>query len=366
MSFISSLKPSNLSIGTKLGITSGLAIVLVGAIVSLQWLGGRDIRESTGVGRLQVGVFSDALSAQAALRGTQIGVRDIRLAASKEALQAAVSRTEELAKAAHGFVDPLAQKSLYAENKARFTKVGGLIDQYAIGAKEVAELQSGILDLNAKLATDGGAVAPQLKEMLERQRRIVTERTLPAAAQAEEALEGAIGVARQRTAHEEDNVEGIVATTQRNAMILGLLTVALLIGSAVFGAFNIARPLRALVVPLQRMAKGEAVELPGTERQDEIGETARAVNDIKVMLAEKAQREAEERSSRTSAPKPSARPSCRKWPTSSKVPSAASSTPRWPATSPSESTSAARPVWCSMSAPPSIRCATMSARRWPI
>ena len=149
------------------------------------------------------------------------------------------------------------------------------------------------MDLNAKLATDGASAAPQLSQLREQQKRIVTERTLPAAAQAEETLEAAIAVARKRTAQEEDNVEAIVSSTQRNAMILGLLTVALLIGSAVFGAFNIARPLRALVVPLLRMAKGEAVELPGTERQDEIGETARAVNDIKVMLAEKARREAE-------------------------------------------------------------------------
>jgi methyl-accepting chemotaxis protein len=289
MSLFSSLKPSNLRIGTKLAVTSGLAIVLVAAIVSLQWLSGRDIRESTGVSRLQVGVFSDALSAQAALRGMQIGVRDIRLAASKDALQTATNRMEELAKVAHGFVDPLAQKSLYPENKARFAKVGGLVDQYAAGAKEVAGLQASILDLRDKL----GTVAPQLSQLQEQQRRIVTERTLPTAAQAEEALEGAIAIARQRTAQEEDNVEAIVASTQRSAMILGLLTVALLIGSAVFGAFNIARPLRALVVPLQRMAKGEAVELPGTERQDEIGETARAVNDIKIMLAEKARREAE-------------------------------------------------------------------------
>jgi hypothetical protein len=110
MSLFSSLKPSNLRIGTKLAVTSGLAIVLVAAIVSLQWLSGRDIRESTGVSRLQVGVFSDALSAQAALRGMQIGVRDIRLAASKDALQTATNRMEELAKVAHGFVDPLAQK----------------------------------------------------------------------------------------------------------------------------------------------------------------------------------------------------------------------------------------------------------------
>ena len=293
MSLVSSLKPSNLRIGTKLAVTSGLAIVLVAAMVGMQWLSGRDIQSSTAVSRLQVGVFSDALLAQGALRGLQISVRDIRLAASKEALQTATNHMEELAKVAHGFVDPLAQKSLYPENRARFAKVGSLVDQYAAGAKEVAGLQANILDLNAKLATDAGAAAPQLRELQERQKRIVTERTLPAAAQAEEALDGAIAVARQRTAQEEDNVESIVASAQRNAMILGLLTVVLLIGSAIFGAFNIARPLRALVVPLQRMAKGEAVELPGTERQDEIGETARAVNDIKVMLAEKARREAE-------------------------------------------------------------------------
>jgi methyl-accepting chemotaxis protein len=293
MSLVSSLKPSNLRIGTKLAVTSGLAIVLVLAMVGMQWLSGRDIQSSTAVSRLQVGVFSDALLAQGALRGLQISVRDIRLAASKEALQTATNHMEELAKVAHGFVDPLAQKSLYPENRARFAKVGSLVDQYTAGAKEVAGLQANILDLNAKLATDAGAAAPQLRELQERQKRIVTERTLPAAAQAEEALDGAIAVARQRTAQEEDNVESIVASAQRNAMILGLLTVVLLIGSAIFGAFNIARPLRALVVPLQRMAKGEAVELPGTERQDEIGETARAVNDIKVMLAEKARREAE-------------------------------------------------------------------------
>ena len=86
MSLVSSLKPSNLRIGTKLAVTSGLAIVLVAAMVGMQWLSGRDIQSSTAVSRLQVGVFSDALLAQGALRGLQISVRDIRLAASKEAL----------------------------------------------------------------------------------------------------------------------------------------------------------------------------------------------------------------------------------------------------------------------------------------
>ena len=61
------------------------------------------------------------------------------------------------------------------------------------------------------------------------------------------------------------------------------------------GQFGVAKPMRALVALLQRMAQGEAVDITGTERKDEVGETARAVNDISVMLAEKAQREAEEK-----------------------------------------------------------------------
>ncbi|MDO8980829.1 MAG: HAMP domain-containing methyl-accepting chemotaxis protein [Afipia sp.] len=59
------------------------------------------------------------------------------------------------------------------------------------------------------------------------------------------------------------------------------------------GQFGIAKPMRVLVGLLQRMAKGDEIEITGTERKDEIGETARAVNEIKVMLTEKARQEAE-------------------------------------------------------------------------
>ncbi|BAM91034.1 methyl-accepting chemotaxis protein [Bradyrhizobium oligotrophicum S58] len=61
----------------------------------------------------------------------------------------------------------------------------------------------------------------------------------------------------------------------------------------VIGQYGIAKPMRALVAVLQRMAKGEDVAVSGEGRGDEIGETAEAVGGIKVMLAEKAQQEAE-------------------------------------------------------------------------
>ena len=73
-------------------------------------------------------------------------------------------------------------------------------------------------------------------------------------------------------------------------------TVGILLGMSggfMVGQFGIAKPMRGLVRLLQRLAKGEDIEITGTERKDEIGETARAVNDIKVMLAEKARQEAE-------------------------------------------------------------------------
>ncbi len=67
---------------------------------------------------------------------------------------------------------------------------------------------------------------------------------------------------------------------------LGII-VALSLGFMI-GQFGIAKPMGNLVSLLQRMAKGEDVEITGTERRDEVGRTARAVAEIKVMLAEKA------------------------------------------------------------------------------
>jgi methyl-accepting chemotaxis protein len=70
------------------------------------------------------------------------------------------------------------------------------------------------------------------------------------------------------------------------------ITFGLLVGFLI-AQFGIVAPMRALVSLLQRMAKGDIVEITDTERQDEIGETARAVIAIKTMVAETARREAE-------------------------------------------------------------------------
>lgn len=70
------------------------------------------------------------------------------------------------------------------------------------------------------------------------------------------------------------------------------ITIGLSVGFMI-GQFGIAKPMGVLVGLLQRMAKGEEIEITGAERKDEIGETARAVNEIKAMITEKARHDAE-------------------------------------------------------------------------
>src|SRR5207302_4560949 len=89
---------------------------------------------------------------------------------------------------------------------------------------------------------------------------------------------------------EYESTSRLMVTVSAIGIVFGL-AMGFLIGQV-----GIAKPMRALVGLLQRMAKGEDIEIAGAERKDEVGETARAVNDIKVMLAEKARQEAEAKS----------------------------------------------------------------------
>jgi methyl-accepting chemotaxis protein len=99
----------------------------------------------------------------------------------------------------------------------------------------------------------------------------------------------------------EKRVESVVQVaneehTRISTMMITIAAIGIVLGLALgfmIGQFGIAKPMHALVGLLQRMAKGETIEITGTERKDEVGETARAVNEIKVMLAEKARQEAE-------------------------------------------------------------------------
>jgi methyl-accepting chemotaxis protein len=95
-----------------------------------------------------------------------------------------------------------------------------------------------------------------------------------------------------------DGDASAVTARANTARLFEIVALSVLLGVAIFAFFigrGITKPLAVLVGLLQRLAKGDEVEITGTERKDEIGATARAVNGIKEMIAEKARREAEEK-----------------------------------------------------------------------
>ena len=167
-----------------------------------------------------------------------------------------------------------------AEAKAMLPGVKEAISAYENDMAETLRLADGVKDI-------------QLSEQTERLR----DAAMKSRAAAENVRAKVGAVADRLNARVENFAK---AATEEYESVSRLLMIVAGIGIALgitagflIGQFGIAQPMRALVGLLQQMAKGETVQMIGADRKDEIGETARAVDEIKVMLAEKARQEAE-------------------------------------------------------------------------
>ena len=73
----------NLRIGTKLAITSALAILMVAGMLYMQVTGGAHVRATTAAAGGQQLIATSAAEAKSSVRGMQIGLRDVLLAHSE-------------------------------------------------------------------------------------------------------------------------------------------------------------------------------------------------------------------------------------------------------------------------------------------
>src|SRR5690349_16940782 len=79
----------NLRIGSKLGITSGIGVLLLVAIIVNQMIGNGHIRESSGNVQRNDANALNAVNSKASVRGMQIAGRDLRLAATADDIKKA-------------------------------------------------------------------------------------------------------------------------------------------------------------------------------------------------------------------------------------------------------------------------------------
>jgi methyl-accepting chemotaxis protein len=174
-------------------------------------------------------------------------------------------------KAAQATMTAIEGSASGAAMKAQIEPLKTVAADYAATAQSYITLQQKVAD------TQINKVAPQIKQM-----------------QAE--LAKAISEQRAGYDTERENTEGLIGNTVTMQEIVAGL--ALVLGGllAFFIGRSIANPITALTGAMRELAKGNFdVVLPGLTRKDEVGNIAKAVDEFKVMAAEKAQREAEEK-----------------------------------------------------------------------
>ena len=281
----------NLSIGAKLGIASGLGVLLVATLVIVQIRANATMRDLDARMSVQQTIARDAVEAKSSVAGMQVAVRDLRLANNSADLQKAIDSLAARLKSANHYADEMLKISKSAENRARIEKLKTRAGDYAKGAQQIVTVRT-----EAVAATGGADAAAKIAKLNEEVARIAREVTLPIVAELEPIANQIGEFAKHAVEEQAAQSASEMATAEWESMALGIGTILLLIATSIFSYFTIARPMRALSVSMDELAGGNfAVVLPGLGRKDELGAVAGAVEKFKVVSEQKAREEAEAR-----------------------------------------------------------------------
>jgi methyl-accepting chemotaxis protein len=280
----------NLSIGAKLGIASGLGVLLVVTMVIVQMRANVAMRDLDARMAGQQTIARDAVDAKASLRGMQIGIRDLRLADNAADLQKAKDYMLTRLTSLNKFADEMLKLSKSAENRARIEKLKARAVDYAKGAQQIVDVRSA-----AVAAAGGGAeAAAQTAKLNAEAIRIAREVTLPIVAEIEPLANQIADFAKHSVEEQAAQAAKEMSAAEWESMAIGIGTMLLLIGTSIFSYLTIARPMRALSMSMEELAGGNfAVVLPGLGRKDELGAVAGAVEKFKVVSERKSREEAE-------------------------------------------------------------------------
>jgi methyl-accepting chemotaxis protein len=287
----------NLRIGTKLAITSALSILLIAGMILAQMTGNAAVRKANDNAIDQQSIARAAIESKAALRGMQIGVRDVRLANAAANLQKANDYIAARLKSANDYVGEMLKLSRSPENRARIEKLRDLAGDYAKGAHQIVAVRTEAIGIEAKRSAGGELPAEAFANMArlnDEATRIAKDVTLPIADEIEALANKIVDYAKHRVEEENAAAAQEMSSAERTALAIGISAALMLIATCIFSIFTIARPMNALTGAMKELASGNfGVVLPGLGRKDEIGGVAEAVETFKVKAAEKAREEAE-------------------------------------------------------------------------
>ena len=146
-------------------------------------------------------------------------------------------------------------------------------------------------------------IVPEFAEVLkatinaiDQQNRIQHERASTAEAEAYRLLLQASVTANEQSVIATNAAAAGVVDAARVRMVVGVVVILVLAGTATFAALTIGRPVRRLGETLMQLAQGnKAIDIPYTHRTDEVGDTARAAKNFRDSLMQVERLETEKR-----------------------------------------------------------------------
>jgi methyl-accepting chemotaxis protein len=293
MSFLKMLV-LDVRIGTKISAASVIGVLLVAAIIVSQFMGDSAVNTAKRSTDREYNLVADIIDAKDSISGMQIGVRDIRLAATREDMKRATDYLKFRRAGVLRFAEQASNAARAAGRQGEdIERIKTLADDYAVGAVQIEAIRLEAIALQAQGEHEYAATLNAQAAMIAR------DRTLPIAAEMEKLATIAVAVARG-----EAKQQSVIFTERMNLAEhinagLAALAILVLIGTAAFLFFTVIRPLRALTGGMHELASGNFdVVLPGVGRKDEVGDIAGAVDEFKERLAEKMRLEKEAETAR--------------------------------------------------------------------
>jgi len=273
-------------IGTKLGLTAGIGIVLVGGILTNQTIGNRSIAESNRLVTINYLNKGNAQATQTAMARAQLAAAEIRTAPSVAEVDKFLETLRTHTAEAGTEIDAATERATRKVTQDAYREARKFVEAYLASAVELAAAQKAVIGADA----GAKAAAETVKT------NVVNERMRPAAREVSKRIDDLVSVANEFAAKRKGELLAELDRVASFAFIVGAFVMAMLIASSVFSVLSIARPIRRIGDVLLQLASGnKAIEIPYTDRGDEVGDNARAAHTFKDNLIRIEQMEAERR-----------------------------------------------------------------------
>ncbi|SIR27264.1 methyl-accepting chemotaxis protein [Rhizobium sp. RU20A] len=244
------------SISTKLAAMSAVGILLMLVVAVSGFILNRSVAQAVARSRIQADIARNMIDMKASVRGLEMGVGSLRLAASPAERQAAINFIDKRHHSALKYLDLARADMTLDVNKARAATVEATLEAYEGMVKQLVA---------ADLA-NAAQTAPILADLARTSGKIAG------------LIDEAVTAAKVANQEADDHRRSLQSFSATLSLVMSGLMVALLIGSAVFGRKVIANPIRRITQSMNRLAGGDLdSEIPFAGRGDEVGDMAQAV-----------------------------------------------------------------------------------------